>query len=61
MAKNKPVMTASTVQKKDYSYEIGGTSLRFTLRTDVKIELKAFLELMERAREDIQKDLAALN
>lgn len=60
MASKKPVLQAATVQRKDYSYTLGNIKLSFTLRTDVKMELKAWLDLMERAREDIVKDLAEM-
>ena len=60
MASKKPVMEASQIQRKEYAYSIGATQLKFTLRTDVKIEMKAWLELMERAREDVTEDLNKL-
>lgn len=53
-------MTTETVQRKEYVYALGGVQLKFTLRTDVKTELKAWKELMERAAIDIDADLAAL-
>lgn len=61
MAKNKPVLEAKSVQRKEYSYNMGEVKLSFTLRTDVKIELVAFKELLERALEDVNTDLEAFN
>lgn len=50
-------MNASSVQRKEFNYNLGDVKLGFTLRTDVKVELKAFKELLERALEDIVKEL----
>lgn len=53
-------MTAQQVQRKEYIYNLGGVELKFTLRTDVKLELDAWLKLMAQAKIDVEKDLAAL-
>lgn len=58
---NKPVLKAEQFEKKEYAYNMGGIELRFTLRTDIKQQMKLFIEMMERAREDIMKDLAKLD
>jgi len=57
---NKPVLQAKTIQRKEFDYTLGGVNLNFKLRTDVKVELKAFKELMERGIEDINAELAAM-
>lgn len=54
-------MQTETIERKEYSYQIGGVALKFTLRTDVKSELKAWKELMERAMVDVVADIEALN
>jgi hypothetical protein len=38
---------------KSFGYELEGTRLQFTLRVDIKRELKAWLELMEAAKRDV--------
>lgn len=40
-----------------FSYTKGKCSLSFTLRTDIKSELKDFLELLKVAVEEIEKEL----
>lgn len=52
-------MTRDTIERKQFNYQIGSTALNFTLRTDVKTELKAFREMMVAAMADIDKELEA--
>ncbi len=56
----KPLMQSETIQRKEYVYTLGTVQLKFTLRTDVKAELKAWKELMEKAMVDVKADLEAL-
>lgn len=42
---------------KNFNYVKGNVQLAFNLRTDVKTELKAFLELLNKAVKDVQKEL----
>jgi len=42
---------------KNYSYEKGECKLNFSLRIDIKNELKDFLELLKVAVKDIEEDL----
>ncbi len=46
---------------KNFGYKKDGVSLSFALRVDVKKELKAFLELMEEARKDIEAEITKLD
>lgn len=46
--------------RKNFGYTKDGISLKFTLRVDVKKELKAFLELMAEAKQDIEKEIEKL-
>lgn len=57
MKTNKPILTNSTVIRKEYSYNLGNVSLRFTLRTDNTDELIPYLELMKHAIVEIEKDI----
>jgi hypothetical protein len=43
--------------RKTFSYVKDGVALEFTLRVDIKKELKAWLDLMEVARLDIIKEI----
>ncbi len=46
---------------KNFGYKKDGVSLSFDLRVDVKKQLKAFLELMEEAKKDIEEELKKLS
>jgi hypothetical protein len=45
------------IERKSFNYSKNGVELNFTLRTDIKTELNIFKELMEKAIEDIKKEL----
>lgn len=42
---------------KNFNYSKGKCSLRFSLRTDIKSELRDFLELLKVAQIDIEKEI----
>ncbi len=60
MAKKDLVIQSDNKQNKVFSYTVGNTQLGFTLRTDIKGELKNFRSLLERAIVDIDKELEGL-
>lgn len=45
------------VTNKTFSYSKGKVTLNFTLRTDVKGELKDFLELLKVAQKEIETEI----
>lgn len=53
----KPQITTAHVERKVYSYELENVKLQFALRTDVKKEIKAFLQLIEKAAVELSEDL----
>lgn len=55
-AQKKIVISNNTTQK-SFSYSKNKVSLKFTLRIDIKEELKNFLELLVVAQEDVKKTL----
>lgn len=57
MTKEKAVLHSEAIQRKEFTYTLGDVSLKFTLRTDIKSELKAFRELASHAVEDIDAEL----
>jgi hypothetical protein len=58
MSSKKPVMKKDTgVINRTFHYELDGTTLRFTLRIDVKKELKAYEELLKIALKDVSDQL----
>lgn len=62
MAKDSKILKkAEQPVSRQFGYELDGITLSFTLRVDVKRQLKAWLALMEAAREDIEKELARLD
>jgi hypothetical protein len=53
------IQTNNTVNK-NFKYEKGKVSLNFTLRTDIKNELKDFLELLKVAQREVEEDINKL-
>jgi len=47
----------SGIRNRNFSYSKGVCNLSFTLRTDVKIELKDFLELLKVAVKEVEEEL----
>lgn len=45
-------------QSKQFNYRKGNVSLNFTLRVDIKTELKDFKECLEAALADVSKELS---
>lgn len=60
MPSQKPILKSDPSTSKNYSYELGTVALRFSLRTDIKGDMKAFLEILAQATADITKDLKAI-
>ena len=52
----KKVKTNNTIQK-NFSYSKGRVSLNFSLRTDIKQELKDFIELLKIDQEEVIKEI----
>ena len=49
---------SSAVTKKTFSYAKGDTNLNFTLRIDIKDELKDFLVCLEKSVEEVKAEIA---
>jgi len=47
----------NNTEQKNFSYTKGKCRLNFTLRTDIKTELKDFLELLKVAQKEIEQEL----
>lgn len=43
---------------KTFSYSLGGVKLDFTLRTDVKTELKDFLECLKMGVREVEQEIS---
>ena len=50
-------LKAVNITTKKFDYELNGVTLDFTLRVDVKKELKSFKELLVRGLEDVNTEL----
>jgi hypothetical protein len=58
-AKSEQVVSNS-VQRKEFSYSVGGVQLSFTLRVDNSSELRPFLKLLEKATTDVVAEIGNL-
>ena len=56
----KNILQATSEEKKTFSYQLEGVSINFTLRTDIKKELKAGIEILKKAIEDFNQELAKI-
>lgn len=48
------------VQRKTFNYKKANVNLDFTLRVDIKQELKDFLECLEAATADVKKEIESI-
>jgi hypothetical protein len=51
------ILKTNNTTSKNFDYAKGNTSLKFTLRTDIKQELKDFLELLKVALKEVDDQL----
>lgn len=56
----KGVMQSNNSVSKNFSYELDGVTLNTTLRIDVKKDLKAWLQILERCKADVEEELKKL-
>jgi len=50
----------NNTEMKNYSYEKNKITLKFSLRTDIKHQMKDFLELLKTAQVEVENDLKKL-
>lgn len=55
--KQKEILKNESTRTKNFNYSKGNTRLAFNLRTDIKQELKDFLELLEFAVSEVKDEL----
>ncbi len=55
--KKKEGVKSEAVFNRQFSYSNGSVQLSFTLRTDIKEEMQDFLELLNKATEDVKNQL----
>jgi hypothetical protein len=58
---NKGVMKKEQMVKKDFSYDIDGMRLNFTLRIDIKKDLQLFLKCLDEALVDVEAELLKID
>lgn len=56
-AQDKNIIKSDSTRSRNFNYSKGACTLNFTLRTDVKIELKDFLELLKVAMKDVEEEI----
>lgn len=54
----KGVVSREFTQSRQFAYQKGGVSLSFSLRTDIKQEMKDFVECLEAAITDVKEEIA---
>jgi hypothetical protein len=54
---NKKALVSNSSTNRNFSYSKGKVSLAFTLRTDIKDELKIFKELLEVAILEVKEEI----
>ena len=54
---NHRLLKNNSTTQKNFSYSKGKVTLSFNLRTDIKTDLKDFLELLEVATEGVKKEI----
>lgn len=55
--KSNTILKKETITRKEYNYQLQGTSLIFTLRTDNTTELFPYRELLKLGLADVEKDI----
>ena len=61
MAKNDKILKTDAVTKKTFSYTLEGININFTLRVDVKKELKAAKDILIQAIKDFDEEIKKLS
>lgn len=54
---NKKTLITNNTTTKNFSFSKGNVALNFNLRTDIKGDLKDFLELLKVAVENVEKEI----
>lgn len=54
---DKKILQTNNTTSKNFSYSKGDVSLNFSLRTDIKQQLKDFLEILKVAIKDVEEQL----
>lgn len=60
MAKDDKILKADTTTKKDFNYSLDGVNFNVTIRIDVKKELKAMIQIIDRCKADMEAELKKL-
>lgn len=51
------MMETNTEEKKTFNYDYAGLNFNVTLRIDIKEQLKNMLIILDRVKEDLQKEI----
>lgn len=56
----KGVLQSNNSVSKAFSYELDGVALNVTLRVDIKKDMKAFIQILDRCKADVEEELKKL-
>ena len=56
-SKNKNIIKSESTTSRAFDYSYGNVTLKFSLRTDIKTDMKDFLVLLEKAVSDVKEEL----
>lgn len=54
---NKNILQSTNTESKTWNHTKGNVQLNFTLRVDIKEEMKAFVELLKTAQANVEAEL----
>lgn len=57
---NKGILTSGQTAQKTFEYELDGVKFSFTMRVDVKTQLKAGIEILKKAQADFEAELKTI-
>lgn len=60
MAKDDKILKADSTVNKQFNYSLDGVNFNVTIRIDVKKELKAMLQILDRCKADMEAELKKL-
>lgn len=60
MAKDDKILKTDSTVNKQFNYSLDGVNFNVTIRIDVKKELKAMLQILDRCKADMEAELKKL-
>jgi hypothetical protein len=60
MAKDDKILKADSTVNKQFNYSLDGVNFNVTVRVDIKKELKAMIQIIDRCKADMEAELKKL-